>query len=86
MEVFGFCLMDSQEKLKTIRDEIDSIDSKICSLLVSRRNLAISAKQYKESIIDTAREEEIIKKSMFYGSWLQVIYKEIINECRKAQL
>lgn len=78
--------MDSTEKLKLIRHQIDVLDDQIRQLLIERRKLAESAKKYKKAVVDEEREKMIIEKSVFYGEWLGEIYKVIINECRKAQL
>ena len=58
--------MDDEKALLFIREEIDSIDSELISLLESRLNLSLQIGKLKEKmdkdLYDEDREAEILKK------------------------
>ena len=58
--------MDDEKALLFIREEIDSIDSKLISLLESRLNLSLQIgklkKKMDKDLYDEEREAEILKK------------------------
>jgi chorismate mutase len=58
--------MDDEKALLFIREEIDSIDSELISLLESRLNLSLQIGKLKKKIdkdlYDEEREAEILKK------------------------
>ena len=58
--------MDDEKALLFIREEIDSIDSEIISLLESRLNLSLQIgklkKKMDKDLYDEEREAEILKK------------------------
>ena len=58
--------MDDEKALLFIREEIDSIDSELISLLESRLNLSIQIgklkKKMDKDLYDEEREAEILKK------------------------
>lgn len=58
--------MDNEKALLFIREEIDSIDSELISLLESRLNLSLQIgklkKKMDKDLYDEEREAEILKK------------------------
>ncbi len=58
--------MDDEKALLFIREEIDSIDSELMSLLESRLNLSLQIgkikKKMEKDLYDEEREAEILKK------------------------
>ena len=58
--------MDDEKALLFIREEIDSIDSKLISLLESRLNLSLQIgklkKKMDKDLYDEEREAEMLKK------------------------
>ena len=58
--------MDDEKALLFIREEIDSIDSELISLLESRLNLSLQIgklkKKMEKDLYDEEREAEILKK------------------------
>ena len=58
--------MDDEKALLFIREEIDSIDSELISLLESRLNLSLQIRKLKKKmdkdLYDEEREAEILKK------------------------
>jgi chorismate mutase len=58
--------MDDEKALLFIREEIDSIDSELISLLESRLNLSLQTgklkKKMDKDLYDEGREAEILKK------------------------
>ena len=58
--------MDDEKSLLFIREEIDSIDSELISLLESRLNLSLQIgklkKKMDKDLYDEEREAEILKK------------------------
>ena len=58
--------MDDEKALLFIREEIDSIDSELISLLESRLNLSLQIgklkKKMDKDLYDEGREAEILKK------------------------
>ena len=58
--------MDDEKALLFIREEIDSIDSELISLLESRLNLSLQIgklkKKMDKNLYDEEREAEILKK------------------------
>ena len=58
--------MDDEKALLFIREEIDSIDSELISLLESRLNLSLQIgklkKKMDKNLYDEGREAEILKK------------------------
>lgn len=59
--------MDDEKALLFIREEIDSIDSELISLLESRLNLSLQIgklkKKMDKDLYDEEREAEILKKN-----------------------
>ena len=83
--------MDDEKALLFIREEIDSIDSELISLLESRLNLSLQIgklkKKMDKDLYDEEREAEILKKI----DELALIYpkedlKSIIMEIMKTSL
>ena len=85
--------MSKEKDLNSIRDNIDSLDERILSLLNERANLAIEAGQAKEESIKykPAREATIfnklkeINKGPLSNNQIISIYNEIISACRSTE-
>ena len=85
--------MSKEKDLNSIRDNIDSLDQRILSLLNERANLAIEAGQAKEESIKykPAREATIfnklkkINKGPLSNNQIISIYNEIISACRSTE-
>ena len=80
--------MDDEKALLFIREEIDSIDSELISLLESRLNLSLQIgklkKKMDKDLYDEEREAEILKKIdelalISPKEDLKSIFMEIIN-------
>ena len=80
--------MDDEKALLFIREEIDSIDQELISLLESRLNLSLQIgklkKKMDKDLYDEEREAEILKKidelALIYPKEdLKSIFMEIIN-------
>jgi chorismate mutase/prephenate dehydratase len=88
-------LLDSLQKLKKKRKNIDLIDRKLLNLLNQRLRLAIEVgnikKKMGEKIRDPRREEEVLErlKKIDRGPLreedLEKIFKTIMRVCRKSQ-
>ena len=77
--------------LKSIRDKIDAIDSKILKLLNTRMEQAIIARKYKDTVMDSGREKEILHRiesdtgELISPDFCQKLFKEIMAESRELQ-
>ena len=86
--------MDDEKALLFIREEIDSIDSELISLLESRLNLSLQIgklkKKMDKDLYDEEREAEILKKidelALIYPKEdLKSIFMEIMKPTIKQQ-
>ena len=86
--------MDDEKALLFIREEIDSIDSELISLLESRLNLSLQIgklkKKMDKDLYDEEREAEILKKidelSLIYPKEdLKSIFMEIMKTSLNQQ-
>ena len=86
--------MDDEKALLFIREEIDSIDSELISLLESRLNLSLQIgklkKKMDKDLYDEEREAEILKKidelALIYPKEdLKSIFKEIMKTSLNQQ-
>lgn len=77
--------------LKSIRNKIDFLDSKILQLLNDRMEQALLAKKFKPEVEDPGREEELLKKvkhnsrGLINPEFCNSLYKEILNESKRLQ-
>lgn len=81
--------------ISVLRKEIDSLDNEIISLLENRLNISRKIGEYKKAnhleVLDTKREEEILKKicnkidNKNYQNSIIEIYKTIFLESKKLQ-
>ena len=77
--------------LKEIRDNIDTIDSKILFLLYERMEQAVLARRFKTETQDTEREGEILAglekraDGLINPTFIRDLYKQIMKESRKLQ-
>jgi len=88
-------LLDSLQKLKKKRKNIDLIDRKLLNLLNQRLRIALEVgsikKKMGEKIRDPRREEEVLErlKKIDRGPLreedLEKIFKTIMRVCRKSQ-
>ena len=86
--------MDDEKALLFIREEIDSIDSELISLLESRLNLSLQIgklkKKMDKDLYDEEREAEILKKidelALIYPKEdLKCIFMEIMKTSLNQQ-
>ena len=86
--------MDDEKALLFIREEIDSIDSELISLLESRLNLSLEIgkvkKRMDKNLFDESRESEILKRidelALIYPKEdLKSIFLEIMKTSLKQQ-
>ena len=86
--------MDDEKALLFIREEIDSIDSELISLLESRLNLSLQTgklkKKMDKDLYDEDREAEILKKidelALIYPKEdLKAIFMEIMKTSLNQQ-
>ena len=86
--------MDDEKTLLFIREEIDSIDSELISLLESRLNLSLQIGKLKKKMnkdpYDEGREAEILKKidelALIYPKEdLKTIFMEIMKTSLNQQ-
>lgn len=86
--------MDDEKALLFIREEIDSIDSELISLLESRLNLSLEIgkikKRMDKDLLDESRQSEILKKidelALLYPKEdLKYIFLEIMKTSLKQQ-
>ncbi len=77
--------------LKDIRNQIDSLDSKIIQLLNERMEKAILTKKIKKEVLDESREKEVLDRISRHVSGLADsdfyvrLYQEIMTESRRLQ-
>ena len=86
---------DYKKLLEGYREEIDSIDGQMLSLLSRRQEVASSVGQIKKErgleVFDPAREEEIMRRltsanhGVLSGEAIKHIYNEIISASRSVQ-
>ena len=86
--------MPPKNKIKELRNEIDSIDDRIIELLeerslVSKYNGKIK-QNFEKEVLDTEREKEIIdrlaqKTKILNRETLRLIYENIFKVSRKIQ-
>jgi len=80
-----------EEKLKTLRNDIDSIDEQIMKLLEARFELSLEVGKIKVkndlSIESTSREDTILKKAndLKYGYHVKNIYHTLFEESKTLQ-
>lgn len=81
--------------IKTLRNEIDSIDADICKLLESRMKASGKVAEYKSEnglpIIDNSREGQIIQRitdscDEEFSPYIKTIYKAIFDASREYQI
>ena len=85
--------MSKSDDLLKIRDEIDSIDNQILSLINDRANLAMQAGNAKEGSnkYKPARESSILNRlsemnpGPLHGDQIRNVFKEIISSCRSTE-
>lgn len=83
------------EDLASLRKQIDSIDSEIVKLFEKRMEVAVKVAQYKKEndipILNTSREEEVIKKNIErlknkgFEAAAEVIFKTIMEVSKEEQ-
>ena len=82
------------EKIRTIREKIDTIDKEVFQLLINRLNAVTDIGEIKKQeglpILDEGREQAIYNKidSLFSekeATFLKNIYQSIITESKKAE-
>lgn len=79
------------DKIENLRNDINRIDNEIMKLLNERFNKSILVGQTKKisniTILDTKREDEILKKTLNYDHSLQIgkIYGLIMKESKLLQ-
>ena len=82
------------EKIRTIREKIDTIDREVFQLLIDRLEAVTAIGEVKKQeglpILDQSRENAIYKKieSLFSekeATFLKNIYQSIITESKKAE-
>ncbi len=77
--------------LKTIRKNIDSLDSQILLLLNNRMEQVLIAKKFKTEIEDNEREKEVLDRigknstSLINTEFMEKVYVEIIKESKRLQ-
>ena len=86
--------MLTENKIRELRDEIDSLDDKIVELLEKRSLISKNIGEIKQStgkeVLDSQREKEIIdrlalKTKIFNKVSLHLIFKNIFKISRKIQ-
>lgn len=85
--------MSKSDDLLKIRDEIDSIDNQILSLINDRAKLAMQAGNAKEGSnkYKPARESSILNRlsemnaGPLHGDQIRNVFKEIISSCRSTE-
>ena len=85
--------MSKSDDLLKIRDEIDSIDNQILSLINDRANLAMQAGNAKEGSnkYKPARESSILNRlsemnpGPLHSDQIRNVFKEIISSCRSTE-
>ncbi len=79
------------DKIENLRVLIDEIDQKLMPLLEERFSLSVQVGQLKSraktSVLDTKREDLILKKTSKYGHFpeIGVVYKAIMGESKSLQ-
>jgi prephenate dehydratase/chorismate mutase/prephenate dehydratase len=77
--------------LKTIRKNIDLLDSEILKLLKDRMEQVLLAKKFKSQIEDSQRENEVLERirqnstGLINADFIEKIYIEIIKESKNLQ-
>ena len=77
--------------LNELRKKIDSIDMDLLQLLNSRMKIVLELRKYKDNIIDSKREEEVlnnfsnISDPIFSRDFSDRIFKEVLKESRRIQ-
>lgn len=77
--------------LKSIRNKIDAIDSKILKLLNARMEQAIIARKYKNEVTDSGREKEILNRiesdtgELISPDFCKKLFTEIMSESKELQ-
>ena len=77
--------------LKSVRQEIDCLDTKILKLLNERMEKAIISRKFKTEVEDNKREEIIINrirsnaKGLISLDFCEKLFKEIISESKNLQ-
>ena len=86
--------MPTENKIRELRDKIDSLDDKIVELLEKRSLISKKIGKIKQStgkkVLDSQREKEIIdrlalKTKIFNKVSLHLIFKNIFKISRKIQ-
>ena len=86
--------MPPKNKIKELRNEIDSIDDRIIELLEERslvsKYIGKIKQNFEKEVIDTEREKEIIdrlaqKTKILNRETLRLIYENIFKVSRKIQ-
>ena len=86
--------MPTENKIRELRDEIDSLDDKIVELLEKRSLISKNIGEIKQStgkeVLDSQREKEIIdrlslKTKILNKVSLHLIFKNIFKISRKIQ-
>lgn len=86
--------MPSKNKIKELRNEIDSIDDRIIELLEERflvsKYIGKIKQNFEKEVLDTEREKEIIdrlaqKTKILNRETLRLIYENIFKVSRKIQ-
>ena len=86
--------MPTENKIRELRDEIDSLDDKIVELLEKRSLISKNIGEIKQStgkeVLDSQREKEIIyrlalKAKILNKVSLHLIFKNIFKISRKIQ-
>ncbi len=77
--------------LKTLRNEIDVLDSHLLEILNKRMALSLKLKKYKTNIEDKQREQDVLEHfanfpdALFSKEFSINILKEILNESKRVQ-
>lgn len=69
---------------ETTRSEIDQLDAQIIALLEKRREQVLLLKQFKDTLTDPLREQEILSK--IHSPYIQSIYKKIFQSSKQLLL
>ena len=82
--------MDDKKALLFIREEIDSIDSELISLLESRLNLSLEIgkikKRMDKDLFDESRQSEILKKSLKLAKNFNLRFIRVNNNTNLSKL